>query len=266
MSDETPLSKQQIAAQGRALEESTWHLPARYELQASSLELPPDELKEKNPEMFALWQKVQADEKRLRESAASGVTLSSQDMFRARAAQRAEEHRVTIANLDKQIAEIAFGGAEGDLDELQAAKIAVRHRRAQELALMGRYDLAAQETPDPAYRDHYMKILDAVFRDDGESCECPKEVRGSGEHTKISVPSQHIAEEIYSIKHARLMPVLRCGTCGDLNVADAPRHLLEQRAHRVRAMQIAGTLLPTEAAAKLAAKGHTTEALISKRK
>ncbi len=258
---DTPLNEQQIAAQGRALEQSKWRLPKQYELNAALLALPPDELKKKDPELFALWQKVQADEKQLREAAASGATLSSQDAFRARAAQRAEEHRVTIANLNKQIAEVIVNGAEGNLDELQAAKIAIRHRRAEQLALLGRFDLASQEEPDPVYRDRYLAILDAVMRDDGEWCDC-SDLHGSGEHSHISVTRQHISEEVYSLKHAKVMPVIRCSGCGGLNVMDAPKHLLQQRAHRVRAKQIAGDLLPVDAAERLRVKGHTTEKLI----
>jgi hypothetical protein len=261
---DTPVIDPQVAAQGRSLEAARWELPAKYRLTASLLELPPEELKEKDPEMYALWQRVQADEKLLREAAASGATMSSQDAFRARAAQRAEEHRVTIANLDKQIAQVAFGGIEGNLDELQAAKIAIRHRMAEQLAILGRFDLAAASEPDPVFRDRYMGLLDAVMRNDSEWCDCG-DLHGSGEWSHISVTRQHIAEEVYSLKHARVMPVIRCSGCGGLNVMDAPKHLLQQRAHRARARQIAGHLSKEEATIALTAKGLTTQKLISKK-
>lgn len=262
----TPIIDPQVAAQGRSLSEAKWELPKRYRLQKDLLALPIEELRKKDPEMAALWERTLADEKVLRESAASGATMSSQDAFRARAAQRAEEHRVTIANLDKQIAQVAFGGVEGNLDELQAAKIAIRHKRAESLAALGRFDLASQEEPDPAYRDRYMALLDAVMRDDGEHCGCP-EIRGSGEHAKVTVPSWNQHEEVFSLKHGRIVTLMQCSQpgCGFMNAIDPPRHVIEQRAHRARARQIAGHLTKEEAATTLTAKGFTTQKLISKK-
>lgn len=261
MSEEPPLNEQQVAARGRELETVRWRLPARYELQAELLTLPPNELKAKNPEMFALYQRIQSDEKRLRESAASGATMSSQDTYRVRAAQRAEEHRATIATLNKQIAAIAFGGVEGNLDELQAAKSAIRQRRAEQLAILGRFDLAAQETPDPVFREHYIAILDAVMRNDEEHCGCP-EIRGSGEYSKITVPSFNQKEEVYSIAHGRVVTLMSCSTCGFLNAIDTPKHVLGQKAHRARAAQLVSGMAPEDAARTLSAKGHTAAKLL----
>lgn len=264
MSD-TPIIDPQVAAQGRELESARWELPERYRLKKELLSLPIKELRKRDPGLADLWERTLADEKRLKESAASGATMSSQDAFRARAAQRAEEHRATIANLDKQIAQ-AFTSGQGNLEELQAAKIAIRHRMAEQLAILGRFDLAASAEPDPIYRDRYMAILDAVMRDDSEHCGCP-EIRGSGEHANVSVPSWNAHEEIFSIAAGKMATLMRCHKCGFMNaVATTPRHVLEQRAHRVRAAQIAGSLPPIKAAAELTAKGHTSTLLFSKKK
>ena len=264
MKTDVPLNEEQIVARGRELSEAKWHLPPRYRLTEELIALPPDEFKKRDPQMFNLWQKVLEDEKRLAASAAMPFEqMSSQDTYRARAAQRAEEHRATIVNLDPQIGQALTTG-EGDVAELQAAKLAIRTRRVEQLALLGRFDLAAQETPDPRLRDHYLAILDAVWRDDegdGSWCECG-DVHGSGEHANLTVSQQYIAEEVFSLKHGKVMPLLRCGGCGTLNVAALPDHVRELRSHRVKALQTAGHLSPDDAAKKLVSVGHTGARLL----
>lgn len=256
------LSKEQVAARGRELAASEWKLPKRYRLQASLLALPPEELKKKDPEMYDLWENAKQEQERLAARFASPhARLSSQEIFRARSVQRAEEVRNDIERLNHQIAETLVTGGDGNIAELQAAKVALKHKRAEYLATHGRYDLAFEEEPDPQYREHYLAILDAVYREDDEWCKCGPH-RGSGEHANITVSQQHVAEEVYSLKHAKVMPLLRCGGCGTLNVAALPDHIRELRSHRSKALQIAGHLNPDEAAKKLVSIGHTSAKLL----
>lgn len=258
------LTEQQVAARGRELEQSKWHLPDRYRLDADLLALPPEELQKKNPEMFALWQRTQEEQKRMAEQFASPhARPSSQEIFRARSVQRAEELRNTIARIDQQIGQVLTGAIEGDLSELQSAKLALRHRRAENLAVHGRYDLAFEVEPEAAYRDHYLAILDAIYRDDDEHCGCG-DIRGSGEHANLTVPSFNAKEDVWSLKHGRMITLMKCSMpgCGFMNAIDTPAHVKTLRSHRARAHQLAGKLSPEDAFKLLSEKGHTTANLL----
>lgn len=258
------LSEQQVVAMGRELEGARWELPSRYRLTAELLDLPPEELQKKNPEVYALWQRTQEEQKRLAEQFASPhARPSSQEIFRARSVQRAEELRDTIARIDQDIGQVLTGVAEGDLSELQAAKLALRHRRAENLAAHGRFDLAFELEPEADYREHYLAILDAIYRDDSEHCGCG-DIRGSGEHANLTVPSFNAKEDIWSLRHGRMITVMKCTTCGFLNAIDTPAHVKELRSHRARAQQLAGKLSPEDALRVLTEKGQTTAKLFSK--
>lgn len=259
------LSEQQVAAQGRELATAKWELPEKFRLTTAFLDLSPEEQKKQNPELHALWEKTKDEQARLAAlNASPHGRPSSQEIFRARSVQRAEEVRVTIERLSKQISDILVGNGEGDLVELQAAKLALRHRRAEQLALHGRFDLAATEEPDPQYRDHYLAILDAVWRDDSEVCDC-SDVRGSGEHADITVPRHFVKEEVFSVKHGEVRPVIKCSRCGEMNVTELPGHLREQRSHRAQAMKLVGKLSIEDAARVLTEKGHTAANLLRKK-
>jgi hypothetical protein len=265
MSSDAP-SEQQVAAKGRALEAARWELPKPFRLRRELLALPPEQLKEKDPEMYALWERIKADEKRLAASMAMPFEqMPAQDIYRARAVQRSEEHKATIARLDKEIGQAIVVGGES-LEALQATKRALRHRLAEQYALMGRYDLAAEAEPDPILCGHYLDILEAVWRDDdgdGSHCGCPP-IRGSGEYADLTVPSWNQKEEIFSIKHGRVVTLMQCSNskCGFMNAIDPPAHILQQRRHRDRAMQMAGKMSPEDAAKTLRAAGHTTTKLL----
>lgn len=259
------LSEQQIAEQGRALAEAKWELPKRYRLQADLLALPPAELQKKDPEMYALWERTKDEQSRLAARFASPhARPSSQEIFRARSVQRAEEVRVAIERLDQQIGSILIGADEGDLAELQAAKLALKHKRAEFLAAHGRYDLAFQEEPNAQYREHYLSILDAVYRDDAEHCGCP-DMRGSGEHANITVPSFNAKEDIWSLRHGRMITLMKCTKCDFLNAIDTPQHVKNLRSHRANAARMAGKMSIEDAARVLTEQSHTTEKLLAKR-
>jgi len=245
------LTPEQIAAMGRELEQSKWSLPAKFTL---------------TKEMLA-----KSDEEQARLAAAAALpfgSMSPQDAERARSVVIAENLRNTLIDLRKQIG-FALTTGEGNLGELREAVIAVRHQRAQYLATMGRYDLAITEETDPAYRARYLSILEAVYRDDAETCSC-EDVRGSGEHTSVSITPLYVREEVFSIKHGQVVFLIACSSCPYLNAVPViPERLQQQRALRAKALQLVGqpdaqgrVMPPEQAARTLTAQGHTAAKLL----
>lgn len=257
---------QQIAAQGQALDAAKWELPKRYRLQSELLSLPPEELKKRDPEMFALWERTKEEQAKLAAAAALPYgQMSPQDAERARSVTIVKSLRATLADLNRRISAVILSGEERDLGELQAAKIAVRHQLAERWAIVGRYDLAAETEPDKAYRDEYLAILGAVWRDDSETCSCETVHRGSGEHSNISVPTTFVKADIFSLKHAKVVSLMKC-PCGFMNAIETPAHIIKQRAGRARALQMARHLSIDDAAVTLRAAGLTTQAIVTTNK
>jgi hypothetical protein len=66
----------------------------------------------------------------------------------------------------------------------------------------------------------------AVEIDDSLACNCPAETirlrTPNGGQAAADIPSQFIAGEVYSIKHGRPMPLVRCAVCGFDNVTTGP--------------------------------------------
>lgn len=256
-------NEQQIAAQGRELSEAKWQLPKKFRLQSELLALPPEELKRRDPEMAALWTRTQEEQAKLAEAAVSPFGQQTpQEMERARSVTIAENLRGTLNDLNNRISAAIISGQEGSLDELQKSRIAVKHALAERWAIVGRYDLAFSEEPDPVYRDHYLATLEAIWRDDSVWCQCDDH-RGSGLHTDITVSKQYVKEEVWSLKEGRMVFLLACSGCPILNaVAVLPEHLRQQRSHRQRARSLAANLSPEEAARVLSQRGHTTSKLL----
>lgn len=245
------LTPEQVAAKGREIEQAKWELPKKFQI---------------TKEMLA-----KSDEEQARLAAAAALpfgSMSPQDAERARSVVIAENLRNTLVDLRNQIG-IAITTGEGNLEELREAVVAVRHQRAERLAIIGRYDLAAAEEPDPVFKAHYIEILEAVWRDDDEACSC-EDVRGSGEHADITVPRHFIKEEIWSLKHSAVVPLVKCNVCGHLNAVPViPRQLQRQRALRAKALQLVGqpdaqerVMSPEQAARTLTAQGHTAAKLL----
>lgn len=253
----------QLKERGRQFDAEKWHLPKRFRLQSELLALPLDELKERDPEMFALWERTKKEQATLAVAAASPFgTMSPQDMERARSVTIAENLRDRLYGLNRLLsASIVSGG--NDVDDLQVARIAVRHELAERQAVIGRYDLATENEPDPAYRDEYLAILEAIWRDDEETCDCG-EHRGSGQQAEISVPQSYVKMDVFSLKHAKVVSLMKCNKCGFMNAVDTPAEISRMRAHRARAQQLAGHLGPEEAGNLLRQRGHSTNGLMKK--
>jgi len=128
---------------------------------------------------------------------------------------------------------------------------------AESYALLGRYDKAIEIEHDENRRAEYAAIWNAVWREDEEWCPC--------EHFKGAVPTskQFVREMIWSLKHNKEMPLLRCVGCGTMNVAEMPQHLQAQRAARSKALSLTEGLNRQHAQRTLLAEGHTTEKLLA---
>ena len=123
--------------------------------------------------------------------------------------------------------------ARGSLQAMLAGNVSVerlnpqRDRVAEALAMQGKYHDAALEAASPEAKKRYAEIHAAVWRDDEESCECPEttaDPRGAKGQT-IQLPTTYAEEIVYSEKHGREMPLVRCSLCGDANVTRPGAHL-----------------------------------------
>lgn len=94
---------------------------------------------------------------------------------------------------------------------------------AEALAMQGNYGEAAELHPDPEHATRLRAIDNAVNRDDNDpSCDCPIEQKHSGKSNQtIALPNENVVEMIYSTKHRKMMPLVVCRHCGDMNVKPA---------------------------------------------
>jgi hypothetical protein len=105
---------------------------------------------------------------------------------------------------------------------------------AEALAAQGHFSDAATLHPQSEQAKRYQAIASAIERDDTEPpCPCPADNRtDEASGRPILLPTENITEMVFSLRHNRLMPVVQCLHCGDMNVKPAPAHL-EERARRV---------------------------------
>lgn len=224
------------------IENERWELPG-------PLRLTPERLEE-----------VEAEQRKLAARAQSPfANLSPAEHERATAARVASEHKANLELLDFLI--LKGEGLKrpsrkerGGLRVAKDARPAVAAQLAAAYAVVGRYDLAAEVEPDEGQRAEYLKIWGAVWRKDEAWCDCPPPLAG-GTHS-------FVRQNIFSAKHQREMPLLRCAVCGCMNVAPLPAALAEQRRHRAAAQALVGGMKPDEAKRVLTAHKHTAEALL----
>ena len=171
------------------------------------------------------------------------ASLSPAEHARVRAAQIASEMQ---ADLDRINGELK----KHPVDELKSARVAIAAQLAEQYAVIGRYDLAAQLHPNKAHREEYKDIVDAIDRSDEYACACPDD-------------RTFIKAEIYSEKHGRVVPLMKC-RCGEMNARpfrETDKRLLDQRAHRSKARSLAGDRTPDEAKEILKQHKHTAKDL-----
>lgn len=182
--------------------------------------------------------------------------LSPQEQERARAAVMVDDLNRRLTYVDHQINEIEMvdgnDSQANKLQELREARIAISAQLAEMYAALGRFDLAAEVTPQLEARAEYVEILEAINRDD-EAWDC-----------QCAPGRDFIKKEVFSLKHNRMIPVRKCSGCEEMNAAALPEHLAEQRAHRAKARELVADKTTEEAKAALMAVGHTTERLIKR--
>jgi hypothetical protein len=108
-------------------------------------------------------------------------------------------------------------------------------RLAEALAMEGRFSEAAEIHPSAAHADRFQQIAEAIERDDADSpCDCEvKQATNPATGQPVALANEIISEMVFSPKHGKLMPLVVCTACGDMNVKPAPQHLLD-RIQRVR--------------------------------
>jgi len=98
---------------------------------------------------------------------------------------------------------------------------------AESLAEQGRYKQAIEVCPDGERKNYYEQIVTAIERPDGEECACEDDIRSDLAAHTLRLPRHHVSEWIWSVKHNREMPLVRCGVCGHLNARPLPKHLAQ---------------------------------------
>jgi hypothetical protein len=104
-----------------------------------------------------------------------------------------------------------------------------REQYAEALAELGHFDAAAKATRDKDKRKYYREISQAVNKPDGERCKCPRAKFGDVKKNNLFAEA-----EVWSQKHGKLMPVVRCNTCGHRNVTNLPESIAKEREQRAR--------------------------------
>lgn len=205
----------------------------------------PERLRISDPEVLAQSEQMRAElSKRVQSPFAH---LSSQEYERHNAGIMATHLELERQHLGEQINDVFSGKMPGDLHEFTAAHGAISARLAEAYATLGRYDLAAETTPDEAQRKEYVEVLEAINRPDDEWCEC-------------APGRDHIKRDIILPNGERR--VLRaCSACRGMNVVPIPRHLSQLRGHRQQARQATNGMSMADAASHLRSKGHTTKLL-----
>lgn len=112
------------------------------------------------------------------------------------------------------------------LDELSPP---AREQYAEALAETGHFGTAARVTKDGAKREFYDDLWQAVLKDDDDICTCPKTDFGG-----VKKNNRFAEAEVWSHKHDRMMPVIRCNTCGHQNVTALPASIAKERDTRKR--------------------------------
>lgn len=229
-----------------------WHLPKPLQVTAENLE----RIERANAELAA-------------RVASPYARLSPQEQERARAAALITELAEQLRLVNKRLGKVFTAAGADHFDELLTTQRSLWRQLAEAHASTGRFDLAAHYTDtdtadDRRQKAEYLRIWRAVWRDDAHFCSCPP-TRGSGQRADVTAPSYFVRKDIYSVKHDRVLPLLKCGRCHCLNVTtrkDVLAPIVAQRAHRARAQELVAGLSPAEAAARLRAMSHTSEVLL----
>lgn len=136
-----------------------------------------------------------------------------------------------------------------EYDEIGVENLTAEQREefAEALAAVGLYIYAAAITKNEDRLNAYKRIASAIAIDDGIDC-------GHGTRNKTA------EAEVFSIKHAADVVLLRCTVCQDVNAVPAPRFLQEARSRRQAIRSKYSGLHPLEAKKQMEVDGITPTA------
>jgi len=142
---------------------------------------------------------------------------------------------------------------------MQAGVISAIDREylAESYASIGEYAKASQATANDANKERWEAIWNAVFLDDAEKCNCP-----DAQHDGGRTNNQGVEENVFSLKHLKVMPVIKCSICGHRNVAQLPSRISKERSHRQLSIAAVSGMKPEDAKATLTDMGHTSKLIV----
>lgn len=148
------------------------------------------------------------------------------------------EAQLIRAEAIKQSATAHLRHLYSDPEANPAHVITAEAQLADALAMEGNFRSAAVLHPNDEQSARYEAIAEAVERDDDERCNCPITTvpDPAASNRTITLVPDTIDEIVFSAKHRKLMPLVRCTQCGDMNVRPAPAQL-EERMRRVQENQ-----------------------------
>lgn len=104
-----------------------------------------------------------------------------------------------------------------------------REQYAEALAEIGHFEHAAKVTKNKDRRKDYKSIWKAILKDDTERCKCLKT-----DFNGVRKNNLFAELEVWSLKHGRRMPLIRCNICGHRNVKNLPESIAKEREIRQR--------------------------------
>lgn len=119
-----------------------------------------------------------------------------------------------------------------------------RLRLAQGLELQGRFVEASKVHPHQAEKDRLLAIENAVDMDDGAVCDCAPTTATKIGSEDVAVQPHYEVKKIYSRKHKRMVSLVGCTGCDELNATPTPPEQLQRILHAHRGAAIVGK--PTE--------------------
>lgn len=134
-------------------------------------------------------------------------------LIRAAAVKRAAEAELHQLRVDENPDPRHIEGAEA--------------RLAEALAAEGRYAEAAELHPSEAHAERFQKIAEAIDRDDNAPrCECEvQQTIDPATGQPVVLTTEIISEMVFSPRQGKLLPLVKCVSCGLENVKPAPEHL-----------------------------------------
>jgi len=105
----------------------------------------------------------------------------------------------------------------------------VRDTYAEALASVGKFGEALSAVCCSEKQAFYEAVIKAIDIDDAERCECNAEKVGDR-----YINPRYVEAEVWSVKHGKQMPVIRCNKCGHRNVQPLPKSIADERAMRAK--------------------------------